>query len=133
MKGYNVAIVGATGLVGQELVPAPVLRSRNIKDFKDEVTVLKDFQDMRVEVKIENRGSQEGKEIFNVIIMAKQKETQKVIKDLRVTLLKDDLELESCLNDSGSVTFEHILLGRYVIELATIDKKIAAILIDIKV
>lgn len=116
-------------LVDQELVPAPVLRSRSIKDFKDEVTILKDFKDIRVEVKIENKG---GK-IFNLMIMVKQKETQKIIKDLRVTLVKDDLELESYQTDSGSATFEHVLLGKYRVEISTIDEKLASILLDIKI
>lgn len=124
-------IVSTNGdvLVGQELVPAPILRSRSIKDFKDEVTILKDFKDIRVEAKIENK---DGK-AFNLIIIVKQRETQKTIKDLRVTLLKDDLELESYLADSGSVTFEHVLLGKYTIEISTIENKLASILLDIKV
>jgi len=124
-------ILNTTGdvLVGQELVPAPVLRSRSIKDFKDEVTILKDFKDIRVEAKIENIG---GK-VFNLMIRVKQKQTQNIIKDLRVTLVKDDLELESYLTDSGSVTFEHVLLGKYEVQISTIDSKLASILLDIKV
>ena len=116
-------------LVGQELIPAPILRSRSIKDFKDEVTILKDFQDIRVEVKIENKGAGG----FNLIVMVKQKQTHKLIKDLRVTLLKDDLELESCLADTGAVTFEHVLLGKYKVEISTLENKLASVLLDIKV
>jgi len=124
-------LINTTGdvLLGQELVPAPVLRSRKIKDFKDEVTILKDFKDIRVEIKVENKGGQ----AFNLVIVIKQRETQQIIKDLRVTLLRDDLELESYLTDSGSVTFEHVLLGKYMVEISTIDRKLASILLDIKV
>ena len=124
-------IINTTGdiLVGQELVPAPILRSRSIKDFKDEVTILKDFDDIRVEAKIENKGGS----AFNLIIVIKQKQTQKTIKDLRVTLLKDDLELESRLTDSGAVTFEHVLLGKYTIEISTVENRLALIILDIKV
>jgi len=130
-KGKLLEILNTTGdiLVGQELIPAPVLRSRSIKDFKDEVTILKDIQDVRVEVKIENKGAG----IFNLMVMVKQKQTQKIIKDLRVTLLKDDLELESYLTDTGSVTFEHVLLGKYRVEVSTLENKLASILLDIKV
>lgn len=116
-------------LVGQELVPAPVLRSRLIKDFKDEVTILKDFKDLRVEVRIENKAG----EAFNLMIRVKQKQTQNIIKDLRVTLLKDAVELESYLTESGSVTFEHILLGSYIVQISAIDRKLASVLLDIKV
>jgi hypothetical protein len=124
-------LINTTGdiLVGQELMPAAVLRSRSIKDFKDEVIILKDFQDIRVEVRIENKEAK----TFNLTITAKQKQTQKIIKDLRVTLLKDDLELESYLTDYGSVIFEHVLLGKYKVEISTIENKLASILIDIRV
>ena len=130
LKEKTIELLKTTGdiLVGQELIPAPVLRSRSIKDFKDEVTILKEFQDIRVEAKIENKGGN----AFNVIICVKQKETQKVLKDLRVTLVRDDLELESYLSDSGSVTFEHVLLGIYKIEISNIEEKLASIMLDIK-
>ena len=130
LKEKALELLNTTGdiLVGQELVPAPVLRSRQMKDFKDEVTILKDFKDIRVEVKIENKHG----EFFNVTVMVKEKETQKVIKDLRVCLLKDELELESYLNDAGKVTFEHILLGKYTVEISTLENKLASILLDIK-
>ncbi|MDP2923859.1 MAG: hypothetical protein Q8O30_09125 [Candidatus Omnitrophota bacterium] len=116
-------------LVGQELVPAPILRSRQIKDFRDEVTILKDFQNIRVEVKIENKLGRS----FSLSVVVKEKSTQRVMKDLRVTLIKDDLEFESCLSDSGKVTFEHVLLGKYTVEISTVENKLASILLDIKV
>lgn len=130
-KEKALEILNTTGdvLVGQELIPAPILRSRSIKAFKDEVTILKDIQDVRVEAKIENKGAG----AFNLIIVVKQKQTQEIIKDLRVTLLKDDLELESYLTTLGSVTFEHVLLGKYRVEISTLENKLASILLDIKV
>lgn len=130
LKEKALELLNTTGdiLVGQELVPAPLLRSRQMKDFKDEVTILKDFKDIRVEVKIENKHG----EFFNVTVMVKEKEAQKVIKDLRVCLLKDDLELESYLNDTGKVTFEHILLGKYTVEISTLENKLVSVLLDIK-
>jgi hypothetical protein len=131
LKEKALEILNTSGdvLLGQELVPASVLRSRSIKDFKDEVTILKDFKDIRVEVKVENKG---GK-AFNVTIMVKQKQTQKIMKDLRATLFQDDLELESYLTDSGSVTFEHVLLGKYRLEIVNLENKLASILLDVKV
>lgn len=131
VKEKALEILNTTGdvLVGQELVPAPILRSRKPQDFKDEVTILKDFKDIRVEAKIENKGTK----AFSLTVLAKEKETQKVIKDLRVTLLKDDLELESYIADTGSVTFEHVLLGKYTVEISTLESKLASILLDIKI
>jgi len=129
-KEKALEILHTTGdiLVGQEFVPAPVLRSRKAKDFKDEVTILKDFKDIRVEVKIENKGSQ----AFDLTVLVKEKESQKVIKDLRVTLLREDLELESYLNDSGKVIFENVLLGKYTVEISTLESKLASVLLEIK-
>lgn len=131
MKEKILEIINTTGdvLVGQELVPAPVLRSRKIKEFKDEITVLKDFEDIRVEVKIFSKQAN----VFSLTVVAIEKTTQKIMKDLRVTLIRDDLELESYLASSGKVTFEHILLGKYTVEISSIDSKLASILLDIKI
>ncbi len=130
LKEKALEILGTTGdvLVGQEFVPAPVLRSRQIKEFKDEITILKDFKDIRVEVKIENKQAQ----AFDLIVFVKDKQTHRVIKDLRVTLLKDDLELESYLTTCDKVIFEHALAGKYIVEISNIENKIASILLDIR-
>jgi hypothetical protein len=131
LKQKTLEIINTTGdvLVGQELVPAAVLRSRQIKDFKDEVNILKDFKDIRVEVKIETKDGG----TFNLTVIVKERETQNIIKDMRVTLLKGDLELESYLSESGKVTFEHVLLGKYTVEISTIKDKLATVLLDIKI
>jgi len=130
LKEKALEILGTTGdvLVGQEFVPVPVLRSRQIKEFKDEVTILKDFKDIRVEVKIENKQAQ----AFDLIVFVKDKQTHRVIKDLRVTLLKDDLELESYLTTCDKVIFEHALAGKYIVEISNLENKIASILLDIR-
>jgi len=129
-KEQALEILNTTGdvLVGQEFVPAPVLRSRQIKDFKDEVTIFKDFKDVRVEIKIENKAG----EAFTVNVSVKIKNTHAVIKDLRIALLKDNLELESYLTDTGSVCFENMQAGKYEVEIYTVCDKLAAILLDIE-
>lgn len=131
LKDKFLEIVNTTGdvLVGQEFMPAPVLRSRQIKDFKDEITILKDFQDIRLEIKIE---SKTGK-FFSVNILARQKQTQEIIKDLRIALVREDIELESYITDTGSVTFDNVALGKYSIAISTIDKRLASVLLDIKI
>jgi len=130
LKDNLLELINTTGdiLFGQELMPALVLRSRKIKDFKDEVTILKDFKDVRVEIKLVNRQAK----AFDLTVLVKEKQTQQVIKDLRITLLKEDLEIESYHTDSGRVVFENILLGRYRVEITGIEAKLAAIILDIK-
>lgn len=130
LKGKVWEVLSTNGdiLLGQELVPALVLRSRKKENFKDEVTILKDFKDIRVEIKIENRA--DG--IFDLIVMARDKHTQRAIKDLRFSLIRNELELESYFADSGKITFEHVLLGRYTVEISNLNDKLASILLDIK-
>lgn len=130
VKGNILEILSTTGdiLLGQELVPAPVLRSRKMSEFKDEIIISKDFKDISVELKVENK--QGG--YFNLSALIKNRTTQEVIKDLRVTLTKDDKELESYLSYSGRVVFEHILLGKYKVEIYSIDAKAASVLLEIK-
>jgi hypothetical protein len=131
LKEKMLEVLSASGeiLLGQEMLPAAVLRSRNINEFKDEVVILKDFKDIRVQIKIENKS---GK-YFNLNIQAKSKQGKEVIKDLRVTLFKEDIELESYLNDSGVVIFEHVLLGKYKVELADLERNLASVLLDVRV
>lgn len=123
-------VITTTGdiLMGQELIPAPLLRSRQIKGFKDQVIILKDFAKLRVEVKVENKGARE----FNVVVLVKEKATARILKDLRVTLMKDDLELESYVSSEGAVTFEHVVLGKYKVEVAGVKDNAASIILDIK-
>jgi len=130
LKEKALEVLSTTGdiLVGQEFIPAPLLRSRNIGDFKDEVDILKDFANIRIKAKIENKG---GK-IFAVTVMILDKLTQKIIKDLRVALVRDELELESYLADLGKVTFDNIMLGKYSIEIASPEKRIAKIILEVK-
>ncbi|MBU0547275.1 MAG: hypothetical protein KJ710_02100 [Candidatus Omnitrophica bacterium] len=116
-------------LVGQELIPAPVLRSRQIKKFKEEVSILKDLQEVRVLTKVENKSGR----VFNLTITIKDKQDRKVSKDLRITLKKDEIELESYISDSGGSVFENIQPGSYRVEvtqetrlLAVIDLKVKA-------
>jgi hypothetical protein len=129
-KENTLEVIKANGdiLLGQELVPAVVLRSRNINEFKDEVVILKDFDDVRVQVVIENKS---GK-YFNVNVQVKNRQSKAVVKDLRVTLFKENVELESYLNDSGAVIFEHVLLGKYLIEVNDLEGNLASVLLDIK-
>ncbi|MFH1397342.1 MAG: hypothetical protein ABIH27_02155 [Candidatus Omnitrophota bacterium] len=131
LKDQAIEVLNSTGdiLWKGELIPLPILRGRLVKDFKDEVTIFKNFKDKTVEVKIENI---QGR-AFKLNIRAWDKFKRKIIKDLRITLLKDDLELESYHTDSGGVIFEHVQLGKYKVEIHTPDQLISSIILDIKV
>ena len=130
LKDKVVEILNTTGdvLVGYEVVPAAALRSRKIKDFKDEVSILKDFADIRLEAKIENKHG----ESFSLTITVKERGTSRILKDLRITLIKDDLELESYMLDEGSVTFDNILVGRYSVKISNLEGNLASVQLDIR-
>ncbi len=129
LKDKALEIMQTSGdvLLGQELVPAPVLRSRKINEFKEEVSILKDFQQIRVMAKIQNKTAKN----FNLTIPLKDKTGLKVDKNLRVALIKDGLELESYFNDSGSSFFENIIPGDYLVEISRQEQREAVI--DLKV
>jgi hypothetical protein len=129
LKEKALEIIQTTGdvLLGQELVPAPVLRSRKISEFKEEVSILKDLQQIRVMAKIQNKSTQS----FNLTITVKDKQSLNIDKNLRITLIKDDLELESYINDSGSSFFDNILPGNYIVEISRQGQREAVI--DLKV
>jgi hypothetical protein len=140
LKGKALEIIQTSGdvLVGQELIPAPVLRSRQINEFKEEVSILKDLREIRVMAKIQNKSTKS----FDLTITVKDKwprghglasngQSHKADKNLRVTLLKDKLELESYIADAGSSLFENISPGDYTVEITQEDRKVAVV--DLKV
>lgn len=131
IKGNIIELFNTNGavLVEQELIPAPLLRSRQIKDFKDEVTILKDFAQMKAEIKIEKKEPS----LLNLSVIIRERLNSRVINDLRVTLLKGDIELESYVTASGKIVFEHLPLGDYSIEISDVQHKLISILLNIKV
>jgi hypothetical protein len=124
-------LLNATGdvLVGQELVPAAVLRSRKIESFKDEITILKDFQDIRVEAKIRMKENNN----FDLLVILKDKSTQESKKDFRISLYKSDVELESYLAESGKAVFADVLSGKYTVEISGLEDNVANISLDLQV
>ena len=132
LKEKALEIIQTTGdvLLGQELVPAPVLRSRKINEFKEEVSILKDLQHIRVMAKIQNKSTKS----FNLTITVKNKQGQEIYKNLRITLIRDGIELESYIVDSaGSSFFENILPGSYVIEVIREGQREAVIDLKVKI
>ena len=123
-------VLNTTGrvMVGNEDLALAALRSRKIGDFKDEVVISKDFKQFRVEVKVENK----EQKFFSLMVSVKKKNSGKTLKDLRIKLIKDNQELESYRSTSGLATFEHLMLGRYVVEISDIVKRLASVILKIK-
>ncbi|MBU1998880.1 MAG: anti-sigma factor [Candidatus Omnitrophota bacterium] len=130
VKGQVLEMITASAdvLWGKEFVPAPVLRSRSIKDFKDEITVFKHFLGVKVEMKIKNKGG----ELFDVHITVKKRKINKIKPGMRISLFKDTLELESYSTDSGSVAFEDVSIGKYRIEINVLQEKVVSVVLEIR-
>ncbi|MFA6384529.1 MAG: hypothetical protein WCY10_04070 [Candidatus Omnitrophota bacterium] len=130
-RDFGFEVIKTTGdiLFGREFIPAAILRSRHMADFKDEIVVVKDFPESRIEVNI-HTGSGAG---FRLGIFAKDKKTQQPLQNLRVTLCRDDIELESLITDMGKTVFEHVATGRYSIEVTGRNCAVARVVIDVGV
>lgn len=132
LKDKALEIIQTTGgvLVGQELVPAPVLRSRKIDEFKEEISILKDFSRVRVLAKIQNKGIKS----FNLTVNIQENKEQQIRPYLRATLMKDEVELESYLVDpAGNCVFENILPGNYLVRVSCLEQTEAVINLKVKV
>ena len=114
-------------LLGNEVIPAAVLRSRQMTQFRKEVIILKDFKDIRVEVKLESK----PQDVFKVSLLVKENYSQKVLDNLRMTLKKEDVELESYVSVAGSVVFEDVHLGTYTVAIETEEGQIASVALEI--
>lgn len=130
LKEKALELLNSSGdvLTGQELIPAPVLRSRQKQEFPDSVTVLKDFQEVRVEARVERSAAS----TVNLSVRTLCLGSQSCLKDARVTLIKDSLELESYLAHAGAVTFEHLSSGIYRVDITSSRQQLAIIVLDLK-
>jgi len=127
-KAWEIIKSNADVLLGQELIPASLLRSRQMSKLKEEVVLLKDFKLMRLEVRLNNKEDSK----FNVTINVKDKLTQKTKPGLRIALFQGEQEVESYATDTGSVTFENILPGKYRVDICA-KGTLAAVSLDVSV
>ncbi len=129
IKGRMMELVRSSGDVvfGQELIPAPVLRARRLSDFTDEVVILRDFERVRVEVKVENKGGR----FCAMAVQVSDKRSGSLLKDVRVSLLREETELESYAGQAGRVVFEHVDFGTYRLVVTALGEAVAAVRIEL--
>ena len=125
IKETALEIIRTTGdiLRGPELIPLAVLRGREKEDTSDEVRVVKRFQEVLADVQIEKKKSHST----DLIIRLTEKATKKKVHGIRVTLVRGNREIESCLVEDGKAKFEEVKTGNYRVILAREDKKIGII------
>lgn len=129
IKEKALEIINTTGdiILGNEVIPLPVLRSRQIRALNEEMTVVKEFQDIRINVNIEKKDKDEVK----ISIFLCDKNTARPLSDLRVALLKDDIELESYTIDSGKAIFDRVAFAKYELQISQRDKDLGSIKLEI--
>jgi len=126
----SIELIRTTGnvLMGPELVPAHAFRSSGENDkLSNEIKITKALSDVIAEIGIEKQRL----DLANIVVRLTEKETNKKAKEIRVSLIKDDRELQSYLVENGKVKFEEVKASDYKIYLTKDEKKIGLITITI--
>ncbi len=126
----SIELIRTTGsiLIGPELVPVHAFRSSGENDkLPNEVKVTKTLSDVIAEIGVEKQRP----DLANIVVRLTEKETNKKAKEIRVSLMKGDRELQSSLIEDGKVKFEEVKANDYKIYLTKDEKKIGIITISI--
>lgn len=115
-------------LFGQEFASLPVLRSRNIKDFGQEVIIVKDLGNIKTEIEIENKTNYHAK----ITVKLSDINTGKPTEGLRITLIRAKQEIESYITESGKTVFDNVPADKYSVEISSPELIIGKILLEIK-
>ena len=130
VKEKTLQIISTTAqvLLDNQIIPAPVLRSRDISEFSAGIKLVKEYKGIMVNVDIQNRGKNQVR--FSLKLMHKNRHA--ALPGLRLALLKEDKELESYTAESGNVVFDKLAAGKYIVELIHKADKLGRIHLEIK-
>lgn len=130
LKEKALEILDTTGdvILGNEIMPLPVLRSRNIRQFQEEINLIKEFGDVKINLTVEKR----GRDKVRISLTLVDKSSLLPLQDLRLSLLKDGVEMESYTVASGNAVFEELDFGRYAIEVYRREEKIGFMVLQIQ-
>jgi hypothetical protein len=127
-KAFQILRASGDIIMDNEIVPLPVLRSRQITDFPEEARLIKEFEDLKITIHIQKRGKDRVRVNVNLV----DKISLLPIGELRLTLIKDAEEIESYEAVAGNVAFDNLSFGRYIIEILRQGNKLGAINLEIK-
>ena len=130
LKEKALQILESSGdvVLDNEIIPLPVLRSRQISEFPEEIRLIKEFKDIKVTLFVQKRDKDKIRINLNLV----DKVSLMPIENLRMVLLKDAQELESYEAASGSVVFDKVGFGRYNIQIMRKHEELGAINLEIK-
>jgi len=130
LKEKTIDLIKASGdiLFGQEVTRLEVLRGRKVKDFGQEVKIIKDLGEIRVEAGLENRANYTAR----VTVKLGDIKTAKPVEGLRITLIRAGQDIESYIAETGKAVFDNVSVGSYAIEISTPESIIGKIMLEIK-
>ena len=111
-----------------DMAPVPVLRGRGISELKEEISLVKEFEEIRIALKLDKK----DKDRVRISVVLSEKASLRPITDLRVALFRKSLELESYFARSGAAVFEGLTYGLYTLEISRRDNRIGIIKLEIK-
>jgi hypothetical protein len=111
-----------------DIAPVPVLRGRGIREFKEEISLVKEFEEIRIALKLDKK----DKDRIRIGVVLSDKVSLSPITDLRVALFRENKELESYFARSGTAVFEGLSYGLYTLEISRRDNRIGIIKLEIR-
>ena len=127
-KALQILETSGDVVLENEIIPLPVLRSRQISEFPEEIKLIKEFKDIKITLHIQKK----NKDDIRINLNLADKASLQPLGDLRLALLKGNQELESYTAVSGNVVFDKISFGRYAIEILRKDNKLGIINLEIQ-
>jgi hypothetical protein len=130
LKEKALQILSTTGdvIVDNEIMPLPVLRSRQISEFAEEINLIKELKNIKITINIQKR----DKDKIRINLGLVDKASLQPLSGLRLTLLKEGREIESYEAISGNAVFDKVGFGRYDIQILRKEEQLGAISIEIK-
>jgi len=111
-----------------DITPVPVLRGRGIREFKEEISLVREFEGIKISLSIDRK----DKNRIRIAVILSDKVSLRPITDLRIALFKDNKELESYLAKSGTAVFDGLSYGLYALEISRRDNRIGIIKLEIR-
>lgn len=129
IKEKALELIQTTGdlLLGSQ--PALALRSKDESESKNSIHVMKSFDNFNADVEIDKRVSNST----DLILRLTEKESNKRAEDIRVSLLRNNREIESQILQGGKAKFEDIRPDIYKVVLMKDDKEIGIINVTMRV
>ncbi|MCM8791964.1 MAG: hypothetical protein NC826_02295 [Candidatus Omnitrophica bacterium] len=126
-KSIKIVKTSADILLGNEIIPLPVLRSRKIEELPQQLSLIKDAGDIRISIEI-NRIK---KTAVKITVLISEIKDLKPLEDVRIGLFKNEIERESYSARQGKVVFEEVELGSYLIKVSRSLKDIGMIKLEL--